>query len=123
MLDIDDFKHFNDTYGHQQGDKILQDIAAFLRDTSRNLDLCARYGGEEFAIMLPETTTRKAVSLAERLRKQIEQQIHSPAPITVSMGVASCPEHAQDVKDLVRKADRAVYHSKNVGKIESVFHL
>lgn len=116
MIDIDDFKEFNDTRGHQQGDRILTRIAESILETTRDLDICARYGGEEFAVILPQTGSREAASIAERLRRRVPQACGNEAPVTISLGVASCPEHADSARALVKKADTALYQSKSKGK-------
>lgn len=115
MIDIDNFKHFNDINGHQSGDAILRRISAIFNDVSRKIDIIARYGGEEFAIILPYTKKEEALVLAERLRKSVEenQEIKN---ITISIGAASFPEDGQDKETLISKADRALYEAKRTGK-------
>ncbi|MBU1932901.1 MAG: sensor domain-containing diguanylate cyclase [Candidatus Omnitrophica bacterium] len=115
MIDIDNFKHFNDTNGHQSGDAILRRISTIFNDVSRKIDIIARYGGEEFAIILPYTKKEEALVLAERLRKSVEgnQEIKD---ITISIGAASFPEDGQDKETLISKADRALYEAKRTGK-------
>lgn len=116
MIDIDDFKICNDRYGHQTGDRILVEIAAILQKTSRKLDLCARYGGEEFAMILPQTDYQRAYRLGERLRKLVAQHFAHSSHVTISAGIATCPTHAKSTKALIRKADKALYHAKKMGK-------
>ncbi len=121
MLDIDNFKNVNDTYGHQFGDIILQEVAALVRKEVRSIDLPARYGGEEFAIVLPETDCEGAVIFAERVRKRIANQAfcyqEKTLPVTVSIGVATYPRHKANSKEqLIGFADKALYHSKSTGK-------
>ena len=115
MVDIDNFKAFNDTYGHQAGDSILKEISRIFKDASRKIDIVARYGGEEFAIILPITKKEEALILAERIRKAVET---SPAMknITVSIGMASFPEDGDKKEDLISKADKALYEAKKLGK-------
>ena len=115
MIDIDDFKNFNDTYGHQAGDAILMDISNIFRDVARKIDIIARYGGEEFAIILPNTKKQEAMVLAERLRKSVEGSSRLK-DITISIGVASFPEDAEEKELLISKADRALYEAKGTGK-------
>jgi diguanylate cyclase (GGDEF)-like protein len=122
MIDLDDFKTINDTYGHQQGDEVLAHVAWVLRDVSRELDTVARYGGEELAAVLPQTDAGGAALLAERMREAVES-LHVPrvgagAPIrvTASFGVASVPEHARDRNELIAAADAALYAAKTGGK-------
>ena len=122
MLDIDNFKRVNDTHGHPQGDEVLRRIGRILRAESRGIDAPARYGGEEFAVCLPETGTQGAVELAERIRSQIEAEEVPFAErdgalrITASLGVATIPDSAVDVRALVAAADSALYAAKRSGK-------
>ena len=121
MMDIDNFKRINDTYGHLTGDTILKTLAVTLQETVRKIDIPARYGGEEFVVILPETDKKDAVVIAERIRQNIakivvkvnETQTLSP---TVSMGVAQYTTDAQEAKELINCADTALYHSKHNGK-------
>ncbi len=122
MLDIDDFKRVNDTYGHQQGDEVLALVAGVLRDLSRDLDAPARYGGEEMAVVLPQTDAGGAVQLAERMREAIEA-LQVPRVggggtlhVTASFGVASVPESAAERSALIAAADAALYRAKRAGK-------
>lgn len=129
MVDIDNFKHFNDTHGHLQGDQVLVEVGAILTRTVRNVDLAARYGGEEFAIILPETaciTTTgaedcSALQVAERIRAAVAANLFkaddgSGLGITVSIGVSEFPVYADDLRSLVRTADTALYQAKNAGR-------
>jgi len=122
LMDIDDFKKYNDTYGHRQGDMILARLASLLKATLRNTDILARYGGEEFAAILPNTEKDNAVLMAGRLRKAVEEaELMSidGAPlgrITVSAGVAAFLVDAKDGEELVKKADAACYVAKEKGK-------
>jgi two-component system cell cycle response regulator len=122
MLDIDDFKKFNDYYGHQKGDQILREVADAIRTSVRDIDVCARYGGEEFAVVLPYADRRIGGMVAERILKSIST-IHGKSDgatgmggITVSIGLAVCPQDARDVQDLIHKADMAMYQAKKNGK-------
>jgi diguanylate cyclase (GGDEF)-like protein len=125
MLDIDDFKEINDTYGHLQGDRVLAEVAALLRGESRGVDEPARYGGEEFAIALPETNVKGALELAERIRKRIEQTPialdgrSGTVKVRASVGVAGSPGTEPDVSSLIAAADRALYKAKRAGKNQS----
>lgn len=120
MMDIDNFKSFNDTYGHQLGDRVLKDVAAAARKTSRSEDIAARYGGEEFVIILPETDSKQAMILAERIRASVagieipyeNQKLH----VTISLGVSTYPDHSELKEELIRAADSALYASKHRGK-------
>ncbi len=121
MIDIDNFKQFNDLYGHQVGDQVLQRVALTIRETIRaGIDIPCRYGGEEMAIILPETRSDEAFHTAERLREAIAAQtISHPLGnlrITCSLGVASYPPDAHDRDTLVMAADKAMYVSKHQGK-------
>ncbi len=121
MMDIDNFKHVNDTYGHLVGDMVLKEIAATIQKTVRHVDIPARYGGEEFTIILPETPAINGVTIAERLRKrisEIEVRVDENTVVrpTVSIGLAEYPNAADDINDLIDWADKALYVSKENGK-------
>ena len=121
MIDIDYFKSINDNYGHQTGDTILCDFAKILSGSIRNSDYAARYGGEEFVIVLPETPLLKAEELAERLRKKIADTDFSikdneDINLTVSIGIATFPEHAESSHELIRVVDAAMYTAKAEGR-------
>lgn len=115
MIDLDDFKHINDTFGHQKGDKILSKFGEILERTKRELDVCARYGGEEFFLILPHTEIEEAFAIAERLRGTVVEEFQSDG-LTVSIGVSNCPIHGTSVKSLIKQADEALYKSKDEGK-------
>jgi diguanylate cyclase (GGDEF)-like protein len=115
MIDIDHFKKYNDTHGHQAGDDVLRAVGAALKEASREFDIPARYGGEEFAVILPECSARQAVGVAERLR-EIVCAIELEQPITASAGVATFPTNATDSESLIRTADEALYESKKDGR-------
>jgi diguanylate cyclase (GGDEF)-like protein len=115
MVDVDHFKSFNDTHGHQEGDNVLKGVAAALRETSREFDVVARYGGEEFAVILPSCSTKESLVAAERLRKSISE-VKAAAPVTASGGVATFPAHATDMNALIKAADEALYESKRAGR-------
>ncbi|MCM8710192.1 diguanylate cyclase [Clostridium sp. SYSU_GA19001] len=118
MLDMDLFKQINDRFGHQAGDEALRRVCSVIRNNIRKNDICGRYGGEEFIIILPETDSKGAFVTAEKLRKKIEEAkvLGDKIPVTVSMGVASYPEHAQWKQELIEKADQALYVSKELGR-------
>ncbi|MDP3427196.1 MAG: GGDEF domain-containing protein, partial [Humidesulfovibrio sp.] len=116
MLDVDHFKRFNDSYGHPVGDDALKNVAAALRETARTFDHVVRYGGEEFALILPHTDAEQATAAAERLRQAVENRPvmveANPVRLTVSLGVATFPEDAINARDLVARADEALYDAK-----------
>ncbi len=121
LLDLDNFKKLNDTYGHQFGDTVLKTVAARIRKTVRETDVVSRYGGEEFAVLLPGTDLEGAHVIAERIRARVENQAlpHGSlsAQVTVSIGLATSREH-QPVKpqDLLAFSDRALYQAKAAGR-------
>jgi diguanylate cyclase (GGDEF)-like protein len=122
MLDLDDFKEINDTYGHQQGDIVLRAVARVLEDTSREIDEPARYGGEELAVALPQTDLDGAYNLAERVREGIEA-LEIPRldgrgvlKVTASLGVSALPDCASSGPELIAAADAALYEAKHAGK-------
>ena len=115
MVDVDHFKKFNDTYGHQVGDDVLKLVGGALTHASRDFDTPARYGGEEFAVILPACSSKESLAVAERLRKQV-CGIETVAPVTASAGVATYPTHAGDAASLIKAADEALYESKRAGR-------
>ncbi|MEW6262973.1 MAG: diguanylate cyclase [Thermodesulfobacteriota bacterium] len=122
MLDLDDFKLINDTYGHQIGDQVLILLAELIRECVREVDTAARYGGEEFAIVLPQTDVADAVVVATRLKETIEKtprfpKIYKGLKVTASLGLAGYPEaDVHSPQDLIRYADKALYRAKEIGK-------
>jgi two-component system cell cycle response regulator len=122
MMDIDNFKAYNDAYGHPIGDVILQELAQVLRKSVREVDLVARYGGDEFAVVLPYSDGEGGVRVAQRIDKAIRSCGFSPkipargTQLTVSMGVASYPEHAVHVDELIHTADQKLYGAKTKGR-------
>jgi len=121
-IDIDDFKIYNDTLGHQAGDKILKNLAVLLRNQSRKMDHVCRYGGEEFTIILPNTDKKEAFLIAERIRLDIQrypflnEEIFPNKKLTVSLGIATFPENGHLPADLITVSDKALYQAKNNGK-------
>lgn len=122
IFDIDDFKKYNDTYGHLAGDQLLEELARLMIKKCRSTDIIARYGGEEFVIILPETEYDGAVLVAERLRKSVKKHSfkinkkEKKGKVTISLGIATYPEDATNVKDLVNAADINLYGEKRIGK-------
>ncbi len=122
MLDVDNFKHYNDTLGHIRGDSALREIASVLQSKSRKVDTVARYGGEEFTIVMPNTTKENARLFAERLRSEVEKIFGDGCgtpfqnKLTISCGVANYPDDAITKDDLIIKADIALYEAKGAGK-------
>jgi len=122
MLDIDNFKIYNDSFGHQAGDKTLIELAVLLKNKSRKMDLVCRYGGEEFTVILPQTDKNEAFLLAERIRQDIEkhrfihEEILPSKKFTVSLGLASSPEDGSSPSELIAASDKALYQAKQKGK-------
>ena len=123
LLDVDDFKKFNDTYGHPNGDIVLQEMAIMLKELLRDCDSLFRYGGEEFVTLLPETPLDEAVKVAERIRIFVETEsprfltgITKTHGVTVSVGVAALPDHGADTQALLQKVDALMYQAKKDGK-------
>lgn len=122
MLDIDNFKPYNDSVGHREGDEALKKFASILNNRSRREDLVARYGGEEFTVIMPNTNKDTAVTIAERLKKDIEDFFSSMkvpegiTTLTASIGVSTFPEDGTDKDTLIHKADIALYEAKRLGK-------
>jgi diguanylate cyclase (GGDEF)-like protein len=124
VIDIDQFKLVNDTYGHQTGDEVLKRVAHVLQQEVRNVDLCARYGGEEMALLLPQTDLAGGCQLAERLRAAVAERPFviggREIRVTISLGVATYPEGARDRDELFSAADRAMYAAKRGGRNQVV---
>ncbi len=139
MTDIDHFKKFNDTYGHQTGDLVLKSVAGVVKKTVRETDMAARYGGEEFIVLLPETDPAGAMIFAGRLRKAVESSVFlsesGPLKVTVSIGVSSfvfdkndksADEIFKDIKgidDMIKFADIALYNSKEAGRNTATLYV
>ena len=121
MADIDDFKAYQDPYGHLVGDVALQYLAKIMSGAVRSEDIVARYGGEEFAVILPEVTKDTAAIIAERIRRAIEEAKDPlKGVLTISIGVATYPADAKDREQLVGRADDALYAAKRAGKNATV---
>ncbi len=115
MTDIDHFKKFNDTYGHQYGDEVLKTVAGVLSSSLRDSDIVGRYGGEEFVIFLPGTGLHEAERIAERLRQAVEKYPMAKSQITISLGVTQCMEN-DTLEKAIERADRALYMAKENGR-------
>jgi len=122
MLDLDDFKIYNDSLGHQAGDNILKEVALLVKNQSRKMDYVCRYGGEEFAVILPYTDKKEAYLIAERLRENIakhpfiHQEILPNKVLTASLGLTAYPNDGTTTSDLLSYADKALYEAKAKGK-------
>jgi diguanylate cyclase (GGDEF)-like protein len=122
MLDLDNFKIYNDICGHLAGDKALRKAAELIRQSARDMDIVSRYGGEEFCMILPSTSKKESLFVAERIRRAIEAESfagenHLPlGRLTVSLGVSSFPADGGNADDLVHAADRALYQAKAEGR-------
>jgi diguanylate cyclase (GGDEF)-like protein len=116
LLDLDHFKHVNDTQGHRAGDEVLRQVGALLRERCRRSDVVARYGGEEFAVLLPDTERSAAVALAKELRHRV-LTAGFRIPITVSIGVAASADgHGPSAESVLSAADQALYAAKEAGR-------
>ena len=121
MLDIDHFKRVNDAYGHEAGDVVLKGLSGLLVQQVRAVDRVCRYGGEEFTVILPETDAAMAMQIAERMRAEVERQPFDigdgkTVGITVSIGVATYPQHVDSPEEVVNAADIALYAAKLAGR-------
>ena len=127
LMDVDRFKQYNDTFGHDEGDKVLRTLGEEMRKNFRTMDTGFRHGGEEFLVLLPETTAEDAIVPAERLRKRFSAIPFLPHPdeeprkVTLSIGIAEF-RPGLSIDDLVRSADRAMYAAKNAGRNRTVSH-
>lgn len=119
-LDVDFFKKFNDTWGHEAGDRVLQHVAELLQSTVRDVDLPARLGGEEFVVLLPETTVSQAAEAAERIRRSLETRTvdynGQRLSVTASLGVSACPDCTANPAEVLGQADAALYRAKDTGR-------
>jgi len=125
MIDIDNFKQFNDRYGHLVGDAILRQVSKTIRAMVRQIDFIGRYGGEEISVVLAETNREQASYAAERIRQAIAEEVikvyDEELKVTASMGVATFPDNASTLKDLIEMGDQALYLAKETGKNKVCF--
>lgn len=119
VFDIDHFKKFNDTYGHDVGDKVLKDVAQCVSKNIKSYNKVYRYGGEEFVIVLPNTSLKEAEVVSERVRKEIMKLKHK---VTVSLGVCNFRQECETKEDLFKLADKALYHSKKNGRNKTTIY-
>ena len=129
LIDIDHFKHYNDTFGHLNGDLTLTRVATILLQNTRGIDLVARFGGEEFIILLSNTDKEGAYLVAEKLRNAVAaEEFHltgdsdelTPEKVSISLGIAAYPTDSKGIDALVEKADRALYAAKAAGRNRTV---
>ena len=125
IIDIDFFKKFNDTYGHQAGDAVLKQVAETLKKESRATDFVCRYGGEEMSIILPNTNAEEALFSARRINKSIAEKAFylnnsETGNVTISVGVATFPEDASTSQDLIEFADKGLYYANEHGRNQVV---
>jgi diguanylate cyclase (GGDEF)-like protein len=116
MIDVDNFKAYNDEFGHTEGDRALQVVAQCLKETLRGADVAVRYGGEEFSILLPQTTSEEGAKIAERIRERVAGMEFPNRQITISVGVASCVSASVMAAEVIKWADEALYEAKRRGR-------
>ena len=126
IIDIDNFKTYNDTYGHVAGDEMLKKVSHAIRSAVRGMDVVARYGGEEFSVLLPHTNKEESYVIAERIRAGVEELHPNSSALnelpTISVGIAEFPVDAKNIDELINNADRAMYAAKKMGKNRVVFY-
>ncbi len=119
MIDLDNFKIYNDTNGHLSGDKVLKKFASILENNCRSADVVARYGGDEFGVILPHTDSKRALTIGQRIIEKIDAEKiivkteEGKFPVTASIGMAQCPKEVCTPDDLISRADNALYQAKN----------
>ena len=116
MADVDEFKKYNDEFGHLAGDQVLVQVASVLRESTRDVDCVARYGGEEFLLVLPETPAEGAGQVSERIRDHLAETKFAVGQITVSIGIAEFPAHGDSPEAVIASADAAMYQAKRAGR-------
>lgn len=131
LLDIDYFKHYNDLYGHQKGDQVLRELGLILKNNIRNNYIPARYGGEEFAVILPNTSEKEAIFIAEQIRLEVErrkfegEENQPKGKLTVSVGISTFPDKSKSDVELIKSADDALYRAKffNKNRVETYYSI
>jgi diguanylate cyclase (GGDEF)-like protein len=118
--DVDHFKQYNDAFGHPAGDEVLKAISDIMREAARPIDCVARYGGEEFVVMMPDTTATDALELAEHIRARVAAKKFTGRKMTLSIGVATFPEDADNAEALISIADEALYQAKREGRDRAI---
>lgn len=116
MVDVDEFKKYNDVFGHLAGDKVLAAVATVLRESTRDVDCVARYGGEEFLLVLPETQADGAAQVSERIRERLAKTEFGEGKITLSIGIAEFPSDGDSPEGVIASADAAMYEAKGAGR-------
>jgi diguanylate cyclase (GGDEF)-like protein len=127
MVDLDNLKPLNDTFGHDAGDEVLRALAHLLRDNLRKSDISCRYGGDEFVLVLPDSSVADTRHRVEKIRDLVkEKQIRHDGklldPITISVGIAAAPEHGSTAAELIQAADHAMYAAKQAGRNRIVIY-
>jgi diguanylate cyclase (GGDEF)-like protein len=117
LMDVDGLKRINDSHGHSAGDRVLMQVAMALQRSIRTVDLAARLGGDEFCVLAPNQEPEAAATLARRLARAVREEVAAPddPPVSLSIGVVSCPRHGDDAETLIDTADRAMYRAKAAG--------
>jgi diguanylate cyclase (GGDEF)-like protein len=116
MADVDEFKKYNDAFGHPAGDEVLKKVATILLSSTRSVDCTARYGGEEFAVLLTGTGAEVATEVAERIRARVETEEFAGRRITLSIGIAEFPANGHTADEVISSADEALYAAKRSGR-------
>lgn len=117
MIDIDNFKQINDTYGHSIGDQVLRSLTRCLESNLRDMDIVCRWGGEEFIVVLPDTHAPEAMNIAKTLCQSVSSyDFNPPDKVTISLGVTSTEKECKNIEMMIDKADKALYRAKEFGK-------